>query len=246
MKSKEIIWDDSNVARIWNYYASNPSYNSQYFSYHSGAYILDYAKKFIRINGNILDFGCGPCFLISYLLRWISKGEIFGLDFSKDSIDFVNEKYRDHLFFGKAVWTKSLPSPYKAESMDIIISVEVIEHLNDKQLENMFVETRRLLKRSGVLIVTRPNEEDLEANKTICPECGCIFHGWQHTRSWNAQELKSWLERYDYKPKVVRPCFFQSRKARLLNWGIALGKKLLGKSSSMPQPHLLAIAEKHV
>jgi len=248
----DIKWDDDKVSRLWDYYSAHLQEN-QYFSSHSGQHILRFLIKWIDFNNvNILDFGCGPGHMIKHLLAFTENSTIHGLDFSSASVATVNKKFKNNRNFAGAVCAGHA-SPhihnirsFQTESMDVVICIEVIEHLNDEQLKSTFKEVYRLLKPGGQFVITTPNEEDLEASKTICPECGCIFHRWQHVRPWDDREIKKWLEKYGFKIKVVFPCFFRSKKAELLNWVISFLKRVLGKRGFTKQPHLLAIAEKHV
>ena len=70
-------------------------------------------------------------------------------------------------------------------------TLEVVEHLTDDRLHETIRETRRLLKPGGRLIVTTPHAEDLQQEMQFCPECGAVFHKWQHVRSWSADGLRS-------------------------------------------------------
>ena len=241
---KEIEWTDEKVARLWNYYSRNHSYQIQYFSNHSGAFILDTIKKYVTFQGEILDFGCGPGFLISHLIKIIQTGTIFGLDFSIESVEIANKRFKGNPYFGGVIQALSLPSNFSSETMDIIISVEVIEHLDNEQLHAMLAESYRLLKPNGKLILTTPNLEDLEASKTICPECGYIFHRWQHIRSWSCNDITAVLKENKFLPIVVKPTFFQSGKNILIQKYINRLKSFIGKPIKIIQPHLFAIAEK--
>lgn len=186
----DIEWTPAKISRLWGYYAANPAYKQYYFSYHSGKSILQFVKKYVSFsNKGILDFGCGPGYLIDYLLKEPCK-MVCGLDFSEESIAKVNEKFKYEKRFGGAVSTDNLPSPFPDSSKDVIICVEVVEHLNDVELTSVLKDIYRVLKPAGYVIVTTANKEDLEAEKTICPDCGCVFHRWQHLRVWNASTLK--------------------------------------------------------
>jgi SAM-dependent methyltransferase len=242
---KEIIWTDDKATRLWNYYTNNSSYAHQYFSYHSGSFILRDLQKYVEFKGEILDFGCGPGHLISHLLKMINVGKVCGLDFSPDSAEKTNQRFENLPHFGGAFYAPSLPSDFGNDSMDLIVSIEVIEHLNDSHLHDMLTESHRLLKSNGKLVITTPNREDLEVNKTMCPECGCIFHRWQHVRSWNATDLANILNENNFIPEIVLPTFFQSRRDRMINQIIRFIKAILRKPSATSQPHLFAIAKKH-
>lgn len=243
----EIQWTEEKVKRIWDYYAKNPSYQNQYFSFHSGKFILKHVKRYLPLKkmDSILDFGCGTGYLMEHLLK-LAGGQCFGLDLSEEAVRQVNQRFSSHPGFGKAVWVERLPSPFAGNSMDLVISVEVVEHLDDEQLSEMLKEIYRILKPEGYLVITTPNKEDLEANKAICPECGCIFHRWQHVKTWSSQDLESWLIRHNFKPELTQATFFQSSAMAIMNMIIRTVKILQGKRLLTYHPHLIAIAKKHV
>jgi hypothetical protein len=35
--------------------------------------------------------------------------------------------------------------------------------------------------------------------KVGCPECGCVFHKWQHVRSWNKGSIVKFFENASFK-----------------------------------------------
>jgi cyclopropane fatty-acyl-phospholipid synthase-like methyltransferase len=240
----KIEWDNEKASALWDYYSVRLR-PEQYFSQHSGYFILREIGNTIDLGRNVLDFGCGPGFLIAHLLRQVREGKVFGIDFSPKAVSATNSKFEKFPSFGGAVQVKEFPSSFDSSSMDVIVSVELIEHLNDEQMKEMLTEAYRLLKTGGKLVLTTPNKEDLEENEAVCPECGCIFHRWQHVKSWDAGILGECLEANHFKPMTVRPCHFQSRKARFMNHCTAFGKRLLGRRAPLPNPHLLAIAQKN-
>src|SRR3989338_5769251 len=193
----EILWDEEHVARIWNYYSQNRSYDHQYFAHHSGRYIIDYVVRFLDLNGKtILDFGCGTGFLLDQLMtRTNGKSKYIAADTSRQSIDLINKKFRSNPEFTTGYLINNLPIEMHDKSADIIFCVELVEHLPENQLNTIFKELLRILTPRGNIVVTTPNRENLEENKTICPECGCIFHRWQHLISWTTETLKNRMEK---------------------------------------------------
>jgi len=240
----DVVWNDAKVARLWGYYAENPSYQAQYFSLHSGHHILRAIGRHVDLRrGDILDFGCGPGHMVSRLVE-NTRGKIHGLDFSEESVRAVERRFSGRPGFGKAVWARSLPSEFPDASMDGVLSIEVVEHLTDEQLAGMWTEIRRVLKPGGWLVVTTPHEEDLGANKTLCPDCGAVFHRWQHLRRWSAAALEDHLARAGFVLRRVEPTFFLSRKDQWLFSLKQTVKRLLPGRRPAHCPHLLAVAEK--
>lgn len=238
-----IEWTPEKVSRLWGYYATNPSYREQYFSFHSGKFILNYINRYMKLDKmcSILDYGCGPGFLLAHLLKIVKAGRCFGLDFSKKAIEQINQKFKGHPVFAEAVWVDSLPSPFGDNSMDCVFLVELVEHLGDEQLLKTMKEIYRVLKPEGYVVLTTPNEENLQANKTICPECGCIFHRWQHLRVWDVASLKKSLEREGFSTIVCRAVDF-GRYTIL--YRLRQFYQSLTRLSAIKQPSLIYIGKK--
>lgn len=243
----EITWSYEKTNRLWDFYSKNLPQN-QYFSFHSGKYVLDYVERNVKFSNmrSVLDFGCGPGYLLERLIN-ICNGKVYGLDSSRGAVDEVNKKFTNNPTFGKASCIDKLPSSFKDNSMDLIISVEVVEHLDDDQLVAMLLEIRRLLKREGYVVITTPNSEDIETNKVICPECGCVFHRWQHVRSWNALSLRAYFEKNGFETFHVAETFFRPRESlpgRLVRQAIDRLRCLRSHSAAPPKPHLIYIGTK--
>lgn len=243
-KNHEITWSQEKVKRLWDFYGVN-LLRSQYFSFHSGKYILDYIRHHVKLDGlkSVLDFGCGPGYLLEQLVKMMVRGKCYGLDFSKASVDEINKKLRNVPNFGGALYIDKLPSSFEDNSMDMVISIEVIEHLPDEQLSDMLKEIYRILKPEGYIVITTPNREDLAENKTICPECGCIFHRWQHVRTWNISSLEDLMIKNKFKLLHKNETYF-NLPPRGMKSILNSIKIMLGRNREYHKPHLICIGKK--
>lgn len=242
-----IQWTDEKIRRLWGYYATNPAYQNQYFSSHSGKYILNYIERYLNLGKVqfILDFGCGPGYFIEHLIKVCSAGKCYGLDFSRESVDQVNKKFRNNPRFGKAIYADKLPSSLEGSSMELVVSIEVIEHLDDYQLSSMLKEIYRILKPEGYVVITTPNKEDLGANKTICPECGCIFNRWQHMRNWTISELTDLMAENGFRLTHANETRFTTTSVKTLDYLMSLLRRSsFRKEESTINPHLIYIGRK--
>ena len=122
--------------------------------------------------------------------------------------------------------------------MDIVMSVEMVEHLFDEHLEPTFGEFHRLLKPEGTLIVTTPNEEDLAASRVLCPDCGGLFHQFQHIRTWSANSLRQALEAHGFETVT---CHATLITPKLRADGLREFLRRLRKLPKPPQPHLVYV-----
>jgi len=94
--------------------------------------------------------GYGACFLAATAAR------VFGIDVSAETVRHAAARYRRHnLEFGVGS-AEALPFP--DGMFDVVISFEVIEHLEETQQIAFLREARRVLKESGVLVISTPNK----------------------------------------------------------------------------------------
>jgi SAM-dependent methyltransferase len=235
-----IVWDDQKVARLWNYYAKTPPYSGSYFSKAFGQGILRKSALPLAAGLNVLDFGCGPGFIWDHLVRLRANWRYVGLDFSQGSISTLTKKASGHSLFAGGLHIERLPTPFPNAEFDAVLLVEVLEHLNEDYLAETLREARRLLKTKGFLLITTPNEEDLSSATKYCPECGAIFHEWQHVRSWSITSLRSCMDSYGFDEKFSLA--LDLAETNLLRWSIQRARRLL--RGNRKRPHILAVFEK--
>jgi len=107
------------------------------------------AFQFLPPAGRILDVGCNDG---SMSLRLLEMGyEVVGVDLPK-VVSRARQQLADLFFVGVDA---SAGLPFKNSSIDVVLALEVIEHLpNDVYFLS---ECRRVLKKSGRLILSTPN-----------------------------------------------------------------------------------------
>jgi 2-polyprenyl-3-methyl-5-hydroxy-6-metoxy-1,4-benzoquinol methylase len=191
----EIQWDDAKLARLWNYYSRSSSFSESYFSKVFGGRLLLKSGLPLREPLQVLDVGCGPGEMWEHLVRLGSRWSYTGMDSSSESVDRLRSRAQGHAQFKAALHVTAYPSPVAEGSMDVVLLIEVVEHLADGALDAVLSEVVRVLKPGGLLLVSTPNEENLPAGMRFCPECGAIFHQWQHVRSWSADSLAARMGR---------------------------------------------------
>ena len=136
---RPLDWTDDHVRRFWEYESQFPE---NYFSYGYRDKLVPRLRGMLDGKKRVLDFGCGGGFLIPALSR--VAGEVYGVDFSPTSVELTKERSA-HISNFKGAY-----APHEAVEMglkfDGILSVEVIEHLTDEQLES----TANLIKQLAV------------------------------------------------------------------------------------------------
>jgi SAM-dependent methyltransferase len=228
------------MSRFWAFFANHPQAERAYFSGHSGDALIALAARYVPLEaGRVLDYGCGLGFLLERLLR---RGvQAAGLEFSPESAERARQRCAGQPGFGGVTLADAVPSPLPASSVDGLFLVEVLEHLPDRHLDATLADVRRLLRPGGWLVASTPHAEDIESAKTVCPDCGSVFHPWQHVRSFTAGALGQLLAGHGFEPVLCRATnlggTYWSRLRRL-------GRRLL-RSGPASEPHLVYIGRKH-
>lgn len=109
-------------------------------------------------NAKVFDFGCGDD---PFALQLIGKGaQVSGIDISEEMILLARKKatkakISPNIFTSGDVTTMR---NLKSESLDLIISLNVLAFLTDDEEKLFYHETYRVLKPWGAFVVTHSNE----------------------------------------------------------------------------------------
>jgi len=203
----KIEWDEEKIQRLWDFYGSSSGTDAVYFAATVGKHVVRTIKRhglFQKAN-TIIDFSCGKGHLIKHCSRHLKvTTKIFGYDPSEKSINEAIIRNENSPNFGGAFQLSTFPTDIDSKSADLILLTEVIEHLNDEYLDAILKECYRILRPGGAFFITTPNKEQLDRENTMCPECGCSFHRWQHVRSWSPPQLEKTLSNYGFRKIEVK------------------------------------------
>lgn len=96
---------------------------------------------------NVLDVGSASGWFLSNIHRKYPKSKCIGVDKYKDAVTFGNKKYKSL----KLIYADAHNLPFKAETFDLVICTEVLEHVKDPDI--VLKEIKRVLSRGGVAII---------------------------------------------------------------------------------------------
>ena len=105
----------------------------------------------------VLDLGCGDGRLTMELQRALKRSKIIGVDYSDKAINLAKDLNPNCYFLKKNILRESLTI-----KSDLVILMEVIEHIPINDLKKFIEKIYSLLKPGGCLILTVPHK-----NKTL-------------------------------------------------------------------------------
>ena len=226
----DVVWTPEKIAATWDFFSESLAGGGLYFSAHAGRWIVQRVDREVGLRGKrVLDFGCGRGDLLAQLYaRGVAAK---GYEISQDSarvtaVRFANEP----LFEGVAV----SPGELEDGAFDVVLLVEVIEHLLDEQIDPVLADARRLLAPGGRVVVTCPNAERLREESVRCPDCGGVFHRWQHLRSLDPASISALFEQRGFTTVSAKGVYFGLTP-------YAVVRTWLREQGRLPKPHLLYV-----
>jgi SAM-dependent methyltransferase len=161
-----------------NFLKSNPSISARY----------DVALRLVSHYLNVkeplgADIGCGDGILVYKAL--LKKLRIVGIDLSMDGLVLANQELADHGFESPSViCADGYAVPLAGDSLDYVVSLELIEHLEQPAL--LLTEVARMLKSGGIFVCTTPR----------CFSKDNDFRDPFHLEEFTPEELREILSRY--------------------------------------------------
>jgi ubiquinone/menaquinone biosynthesis C-methylase UbiE len=141
-------------------YFLNVCAGSEEFKQSEGKKLLPRLEKLlqqIKIDERtkILDVGCGRGDIALYLAE--NAGEVVGIDYSEDAVKLANSiKNNFPLSISKKVNFKIMnikKLSYPDNSFDLVVCIDVLEHLYKAEVEKAMLEIKRVLKKDGILFL---------------------------------------------------------------------------------------------
>ena len=126
----------------------NKEYSDRHIQNIGSWEIPSMVRHLVFSSKNILDLGCGDGGTVSGIIRKYPSKKVTGVDISPRRIDSLKERFPKKRFICGDVCSTKL----KDNSFDLIISTQVIEHVEDDK--KMVREMHRLLKKGGFLYIS--------------------------------------------------------------------------------------------
>lgn len=169
-------------------------------------FIAQEINRFVS-SGRLLDIGFGDGQLFREIHRREKKVRLYGVDISSANVAATAQALTAEGIMTELLTASIDKLPYADNFFDIVVAVELIEHLDDETLTNGLKEISRVLKKNGLLLLTTPANEHLEDSLCYCPRCGASFHRWGHRQGFSKKRLKELIEKIFSNPKI-RPVAF--------------------------------------
>lgn len=125
-----------------------------------GEHIIRYnAAKEIVKDKVVLDIASGSGYGTALLAETAKK--VYGVDIDENSVSYAKENYGKKNIEYKV--GSGTDIPLSDGSVDVVVTYETIEHIKD--YKKFLAETKRVLKKDGLLLVSTPNDvEFIEGN----------------------------------------------------------------------------------
>lgn len=156
------LWD---IPEFWKQYGQANYYRERLES------IIDLIPSGVS---SVLDVGSGRSEILNELP---SNWQTVGMDISRLALDYCNRS---------CVQGSAAHLPFAAKSFDLVICLEVLEHLSNSFFSNAVNEVQRVA--STWLIIGLPINEDINVRDTCCVHCGYIFNADGHIRDFESDQ----------------------------------------------------------
>lgn len=140
----------------------------------------------------IADIGCGDGAITNELAKY--NYIVTGIDQSEKALGHLSTDV-------KTIMSDAGSIPLKENSIDLIFSSQMLEHLDDSTFIQAVNEIKRIANR--YILITVPNNEDLRKRYAKCINCGTEFHLYGHLRSFTVKRLSKLFPGYSLRVQTV-------------------------------------------
>lgn len=238
----DVRWTDEEIARFWDFYGRNRAADHKYFGHKLGGRILGLAERHARLEGPVLDLGCGRGHLTEQIL---DRGyPCLAVDQSSESVAEVQQRLAGRRGFLGARTGSQFELPLGDGEVGTVFLLEVLEHLSPEKLERALAELARVLRPGGHLVVTVPHDEDLDAARLACPECGAVFHQMQHQQRFDGPRLEGLVMGQGFQTVFLRALNFRYHPDRWFGGLVERARRAFPVLGGYKLPVLMLIARR--
>jgi SAM-dependent methyltransferase len=116
----------------------------------------------LRDGGRVLDAGCGTGGYLRWLLEEGSFAEAAGIDLASSAIDYARTRVPEADL--RVAPLSQLPFP--DESFDLVVTNDVLQHVDEAELDKSLAELRRVLRPDGTLLVRTNGSSSLRRERS--------------------------------------------------------------------------------
>lgn len=150
---------------------------------------LTISKLLNYTNKNVLNIGFGPLNIEKLLLNERFKGKWTGIDISIKSVNKAKYLFPKHKF----IYGSILNNKFKANTFDIVLALEVLEHIPADRILSILKYINKILTTNGFIILSIPINEGLENLLSIGSNPNA------HLRIYTEELIKAELEISNFK-----------------------------------------------
>lgn len=143
----------------------------------------------------ILDIGFGQGYFEEMLQSIRKNYEIYGIDISSKATEWANKKFSGNFICSDISKIEDL---YNKKSFDVVVAIELIEHISPSKIFNFYRSVHELLKKDGVLILSTPLNEGLKLSKK---------NPSGHVREYRPEIIKMELELSGFKTLYIKTLY---------------------------------------
>jgi 2-polyprenyl-3-methyl-5-hydroxy-6-metoxy-1,4-benzoquinol methylase len=179
--------------------------------------VIEAVQGLKRTDLRIVNLGCGRGIIEPHLCEF---GRVVGVDFSRTGIRLAQRASPKGTFICSDFFHVALPP----RAYDVVVSVEVIEHLEDDDQARYLDLAYDLLAPGGMLVLTTPNRPQMaKLNEVHLAKTG---------RAWSDQPIENWRSTDEIRDRVVHAGFRVRTVETFLSW------------EELGELHLYVVAEK--
>jgi hypothetical protein len=172
---------------------SNPSFWKEYGG------TPDYIERINIIHlllpsgsNSLLDVGCGNGEMVNSLSVGHVDIKFMGMDPYLQALKFVNVP---------AIQSKLPQIPFGNKTFDILLCLQVLEHLEDKNYFLAIRELQRVARK--YIIIGVPYKENLQTFQVLCSKCGQTSHAYGHVRVFSELDLTNLIPEFELKKTIL-------------------------------------------